>query len=517
MNIQQSKYKLLNSEIVIILAFALIKFAIHIYTNTFAGYGIFRDELYYLSCASRPDFGYVDHPPFSIWVLGFIRLLIGDSVFAIRLLPALLGGVTVFITGLIVIELGGKRLAVTIACLSVLLAPIYFAMNTIYSMNSIDIFIWAVSFYLTVLLIKDEKPFLWILLGIVFGIGLMNKISILWLGFGLLVSIILTGKRKSLKTIWPYVTAGMAFLFFIPFIIWNATYDWAHIEFIRNAQLYKYSGLSRLDFVKWIIIEMNPATILIWLFGLFYFFFNKNGKQFRILGIIFVVTFLILFISGKSKSEYLSPAFTALLAAGGILFEKINQLTYWRWVKYAIIIPLIVSGISIAPLALTILPTDIYISYEKTIGINHPNSESKDLPELPQFYADMFGWEDLAKNVSKIYQSLPEEERKKTLVYCSNYGRAAAIEYYSKNYPLPRVICPHNSYWYWSPDTGRYTTLIIIGGNIEDHLHSLHEVFEAGFHFAKNAMPYENNLTIFIGRGLLRSLKEMRNSDKVFI
>ena len=129
----------------------------------------------------------------------------------------------------------------------------------------------------------------------------------------------------------------------------------------------------------------------------------------------------------------------------------------------------------------------------------------------------MFGWEELAKNVSKVYQSLPKEERERTLVYCGNYGKAGAIEYYSNKYPLPKVICPHNSYWYWWPNDKRYSTIIIIGGEIEEHLESLNEVFEAGYHKTKYGMSYENNQTIFIGRGLKRSVSEIRKSNKVFI
>jgi hypothetical protein len=160
--------------------------------------------------------------------------------------------------------------------------------------------------------------------------------------------------------------------------------------------------------------------------------------------------------------------------------------------------------------------------YQSALILEPPNNEGHD-SDLPQFYADMFGWEDMTKNVSKIYLSLSAEERKHTVVYCSNYGKAGAIEYYSKKYSLPKVICPHNSYWYWSLDyiehTGnnQITTMIIIGGNLEDHLYSLREVKAAGVYKTKYAMPYENNLTIFIGRGLIRSSWQIMQSDKFFI
>ena len=129
----------------------------------------------------------------------------------------------------------------------------------------------------------------------------------------------------------------------------------------------------------------------------------------------------------------------------------------------------------------------------------------------------MFGWKSLAKDVSKVYQSIPNDERKHTVVYCRNYGEAGAIDYYRKNYLLPKVVCPHNNYWYWWPENINVTTVIIIGGNIEDHLQSLQQVEAVGVHKTKYAMPYENNLTIFIGRGLKRSLQEIKQSNKIFI
>ncbi len=494
-----------------------IKILIHLYTNAFASYGIFRDELYYLACASRPDMGYVDQPPLSIFILGISRLIFGDSLFAIRLLPAIAGALTVFVTGLMVKKMGGGMLSITIASLAVIFAPIYLGMNTFFSMNAFDILLWATAFYLIILTIKEDKPNLWIWLGVVLGLGLMNKIGFLWLGFGLIVGLLITYRNK-LLTKKPWITAGIAFILFLPFIIWNATHDWAHIEFIQNAQMYKYSEITRGDFIIWIFILMNPASAIIWILGLYYLFFNKEGKQFKILGIIFFVTFLILFISGKSKSEYLSPAFTPLFAAGGIILEQINQRKVWKWLKYVVIIPLVSSGIVTAPLALPILPVETYINYAAAIGFGPTTAENKELAELPQFYADMFGWEELAKNVSTVYQQIPEDEKDNSLVYANNYGDAGAIEYYSEKYPLPRVISAHNNYWIWGWDylNEEIKNVIIIGGNREDHLDSFEEVEKVLIHKVKYSMPYENNLPIFICRKLKRDVRQIWESSRHF-
>jgi hypothetical protein len=514
---EKPKYNIWKNEIYIILLFSLIKLFIHLYTNAFASYGIFRDEFYYLACASRLDMGYVDQPPLSIFILGISKFIFGDSLFAIRLLPAIAGALTVFITGLMVKKMGGGKLAITIASLAVIFVPIYLGMNTIFSMNPFDVLLWAIAFYLVILIFKEDNPKLWIWLGIILGLGLMNKIGFLWLGCGLFVGLLITDTNK-LRTKQPWISAGIAFIIFLPFIIWNAAHDWAHIEFIRNAQMYKYSGITRAEFVKWIFILMNPASAIIWILGLCYLFFQKDGRQFNILGLIFFVTFLILFISGKSKSEYLSTAFTPLFAAGGIILEQIDHRKLWKWLKYAVIIPLVLSGITTAPLALPILPVETYTNYAAAIGFGPTTAENKELAELPQFYADMFGWEEMAKNVSKVYEQIPDEEKDKTLVYANNYGEAGAVEYYREKYPLPPVISAHNNFWIWGCDylNEEIKNVIIIGGNVEDHLVSFEEAETVFVHKVKYAMPYENNLPIFICRNLIKDVQQIWESSRHF-
>ena len=497
-----------------IFALSLIPLALHLYTNLFASYGIFRDELYYLSCASRPALGYVDQPPFSIYILAIIKLLIGDSLLAIRLLPALMHSATVFITGLIVKELNGGKLAAAYACIAMALAPIYLAMHTVYSMNIFDFLFWTLTYYLIIKIVKNSNPKLWMKLGVVLGLGLLNKIGILWLCAGLFLGLLLTPQRKELKTKWPWISAVIALMIFSPYIIWNITHDFAHLEFIRNASQYKYSGLSPVDFVVNQFLILNPGSAIIWLAGIYFFFFNKEGKNFKLAGIIYVISFLVLVLNGTSKAEYLAPAYSAMFAGGGVLLEQIDFRKYWKWLKYAVLIPLAISGIILIPIVLPILPVDKFIHYAESIGFGPSSSENKELAELPQFYADMFGWEDLAKTISGIYLSLPDEQRKNTVVYGRNYGEVAAVEYYSKKYPLPEAVSPHNSFYFWSLGKDDVTTVIVIGGVIEDHLNAGHSVDMKTTYTSKYIMPYENNLPIFVITDLFRTIDEIMETDR---
>jgi hypothetical protein len=501
----------------LIIALALLNLAIHVITTGFFSYGIFRDELYYLACANRLDLGYVDHPPLSIYILSVWKWLFGDTLLAIRLIPAIVSSLALFMMGVFTSRLGGGRVAIIISMLAYMLTPIFLGMNTIFSMNTFDFLFWISSAYLLLRIVQKEKKKLWIWLGVVIGLGLLNKTSMLWLSSGVFLALIFTTLRKDLKTKYPYLTALIALVIFSPFIIWNITHDFAHLEFMRNAASMKYGGLTPKSFLMDQFLILNPLAIFIWLPGIYFFFFNEAGKKLKAVIFIWLATFLILLINGHSKGEYIAAAYQILFAGGAIMIEKWSSERK-AWLKYSIAVPVILAGVFFSPFARPSLPLEQFLAFQKALGLEPSSNEGQSLNRnIPQFYADMHGWEDLAKSVSKAYLSLPDAEKKTTLVYCSNYGKAGAIEHYSRKYPLPKVVCPHNSFWYWWPNPKNYTTLIIIGGEIEEHLHSLKEVEAVGFHKTKNAMPYENNLTIFIGRGLKRTIEEIRASDKLFI
>ena len=513
--------KTINPKLRLILVISVINLLVYLITQIFFAYGIFRDELYYIACANRLQLGYVDHPPLSIYVLSIWKSLFGDGLIAIRIVPGLISSITVFIIGLFTLRLGGNKPAILISCLAFMFSPIFLGMNTIYSMNTFDFFFWITSAYLFLRIIQAEersqKNRNWIWLGIVIGLGLLNKTSMLWLGGGIFLGIIFSPLRSELKTKYPYVAGAIALLIFSPFIIWNITHDFAHLEFMRNAATRKYGGLTPISFILDQILILNPLSICIWLPGLYFFFFTETGKKYKAVVFIWIATFLILLINGHSKGEYVAAAYQILFAGGAVMIEKWSTPPKREWIKFAIAIPVIIFSILLSPFARPLLQPETFVKYQTAMGLEPPSNEGHELVGLPQFYSDMFGWEEMAKKVSEVYLSLSESEREKTLVYCGNYGKAGAIEYYSRKYPLPKVICPHNSYWYWWPKIDNYSTLIIIGGSMEDHLSSLKEVNKAGYHYSKYSMPYENNLTIFVGRELIRSLEEIRNSDKIFI
>jgi len=487
-----------KKSFVIIIGFSVFELLLHLFSNAFAHYGIFRDELYYIACSKHLAAGYVDQPPLSSFILFAVRHLIGDSIFAIRLLPAIASAITVFMTGLIVRKLKGKLYAITIACLSVALAPQFLGTCTIFSMNSFDWLFWALASYIVILIVTSNNNKLWILLGLTLGFGLLNKIDILWFGASLFIGLLLTPQRKHLKTNWPYISGIIALLLFSPYIYWNITHDFATLQFIHNASTLKYASQNPGTLLSGILLSMNPFSVFVWLAGIYYFFFDKDGKTFRIAGYIFLITLLILIINWHTKAEYLAPVFPLLYAGGGIIFEKLIE--YPKLAKIKIALPVIISftGLLMIPLALPILPVQTFIGYTHIIGFSPKSNEEHKLEGLPQFYADMFGWENMAATVAKVYNSFPPEEQINTIVYAQNYGEAGAIDYYRDKFNLPRVLSGHNNYWYWGAADTNFTTVIVIGSSKDDLLKICNSVTQAAVIKSKYAIPYENNLPVFI-------------------
>ncbi len=498
----------LTSSTAVLLVFALVKLLIHFYTNAFAGYGIFRDELYYVACSEHLSAGYVDQPPLSIFVLALSRMIFGDSLFAIRLLPAFAGAATVYLTGLCAQELGGGRLAVLLASIAAIVSPAFLAMGTFYSMNAFDILLWTWSFYILVLLLKTGDKQYWLYLGLILGIGLLNKISVLWLGFGVAVALLLTPERRWLKTEYPYIAGVLAFAFFLPYILWNASHDLAHLEFIRNASLDKYSTLSPLTFLTGQLLLQNPVTVPLWISGLLWLLFLNKEKKFRMLGYVYLAAMLVLIVNGHSKAEYLSPAYAVLFASGGVAVERWTSGSRVRWMRpiYAAILS---CGILLAPVVLPILPVESYIRFADALGIAPSTAEAKQLDKLPQFYADMFGWEEKAVAVAKVFHELPPEEQMKCAIFGDNYGRCSAIDFYSKKYNLPKSIGRHNNYWLWGPRGYTGELVIILGGGLKDKQEFFESVAIADTVKNQYCMPYENNLSIYVCRKLKKPLAEI--------
>src|SRR5918998_334590 len=278
------------SENALLAYLALVKLLVHLLTN--GNYGYFRDEFYYVAAGEHLDLGYVDFPPFVAIVAGVSRFLLGDSPMALRFLPALAGALVVVLAGLMARELGGGRVAQGLAALATLVAPSLLVIGTFLSMDAFDQLVWVSAAYVLLLILKRGEPRLWILFGIITGLGLLTKVTVLYFGFAVFVALMLTPARRHLLSPWPWVGGAISFVFLLPYIYWQITHGWPTLEFWADYGM-KVDPASPMEFLIEQIVTMQPPTLPLWLAGLYYYLFSRDGRPLRQLGWIYMVLFLV--------------------------------------------------------------------------------------------------------------------------------------------------------------------------------------------------------------------------------
>ena len=486
-----------RTDLAVLLIPGLITAIVHVLTSK--GFGYFSDEFYYIACSNRLDFGYVDHPPLSILLLRADRWLFGDSLMSIRLLPAIAMGLTVILTGLLARRLGAGRFGQLLAQVCVMVAPVYLGVGHTFSMNAFDGLFWLGALCLLVLIFDGGSPRLWIVFGLVAGLGLQNKISLLFLGFGLVVGLVLTAQRRQFLCGWIWAGGLVAGLMFLPHVLWQISHGWPTLEFMENARLYKNVRLSLPAFCLEQFRQMHPFTFPVWLAGLCLLLFSRAYRKFQALGWCYLAI-LALFVLAGGKSYYLAPAYTMLFAFGALWFEKKASRTVTRTAVLAVIVA---GGIVTLPLAMPVLPVETHIRYAALLG-QRPDAggERHEVGRLSQYFASMFGWENMVGEVARVYQALPVQDREKCGIFCMEYHQAGAVDFLGRKHGLPPASSGHNNYWLWGPH-GSWEVGIVITRNPAELSRFFDSVSTEGrIHDDTGyVMPSENNLTLCVVRG----------------
>jgi hypothetical protein len=474
--------------------------ALAVELSAIGAYGWFRDELYYAACSRHLAFGYVDHPPIVALVAWVTRYVLGDSLIALRLVSAVIGVVVIFTSARLARELGGRRFAQLLTAVCILVAPRYLSAFHYFAISVFELLLWTLATLVVARLLHGGDPRLWLLFGGLAGIGLETKHSMLFFGLGIFAGVVLTTARRAFRSPWIWLGGGLALLLFLPNVLWQVTHGWPTLEFLHNAQTQKNLPLGTLEFFRQQVIPMQPLSLPIWLTGLGWYFFARRGKPFRALGWAFLVVVAVLLLN-HAKSYYLGPAFPMLFAAGAVAAEAATARA--RWPRPVMVALLLAGGAVTAPLTLPVLAVDDFIRYQAWLGTRPNSPERKAVSDLPQQYADMFGWPEMAREVARVYRSLPAERRARACVYGQNYGEAAAVEQLGSSFGLPAdlpVLSGHNSYYLWGPGRCDGTTLIVIGGSEDEGRQLCSELAHAGTIHSRHAMPYESDLPVWICR-----------------
>jgi Dolichyl-phosphate-mannose-protein mannosyltransferase len=425
-------------------------------------YDLHRDEYLHLDQGSHLAWGYISVPPFTSWVSYLIHLL-GDGYFWIKFFPALFGALTIVLVWKTIEELGGHLFALVTGATAVLLS-VMLRINILYQPNSFDIFFWTLSYFIIIKYINGPHNKWFYLLALSVGLGILSKYNIVFLLAGLLPAVLLSEQRRILFNKHFYFGIAVCCLIVLPNLLWQFNHHFPTLRQLDELNRTQLVNVKRLDFVKDQFIYFISALALI-LPAFFAFFFYPAFKKYRLFFWAYVFTISV-FIFLKAKSYYAIGLYPIFIAFGAVYMEKLCTGSRGRYLRPALIISILLLSIPFIRIGFPHQsPEKIKEHAAPYRAFGLLRWEDGTDHELPQDFADMRGWSELAKKTDSIYSKLPD--KKNTLVLCDNYGQAGAINYYSvfKNI---RAVSYNADYINWIPLQEPINNIILVQNPDDD-------------------------------------------------
>jgi hypothetical protein len=496
---RRDQQSFLATGMAMIWVIAIAKLLLHIYFNN--RYGYFRDEFNYMSCGDHLQWGYVDQPPLIPFLIHICRSVLGDSLRSIRFIPALASSLLVVQTAFIARELGGKRFALLLSAVAVAIAPQYLSNGSLLGTNCLEPNLWMGCAYFAILAIKRNDPRYWLWFGAIAGLGMEEKYSIALFGFGIVVGLLLTEQRRVFLNKWIWLGGVAAFLVFFPNLLWNIHYHWPFLELMRNI---KAEGrdvvLPAGQYFFQQTLLVNPLTAPVWLTGLIALFFSARLKSYRVLAWSYLVCYSVFFVL-HGKNYYLAPIYPMLLAAGVVVIEFAIDSSRRAWLKPAIVIVLLASGLYLAPVVIPVFSPEKFIAYTRTLPFQLPRMEhSHERAALPQWYADQFGWQAIVAETAIAWNRLDPEQRHDCGIFAQDYGQAGAIDFLGRRYGLPPALSGDKTFFLWGP-RGYSGNCLIVLDDQKEVLERLWNNVEYVGTSADNPYALEKQIPVFICRG----------------
>ncbi len=485
-----------QKEAKVIVFFTVLKFAIHLLANR--NFGFHRDELLYLALGSHPAMGYNEVPPFIAFISWLSTHIFGDSVFAIRLLPALFGSMIVYLTGLLVLQLGGKRFAISAACLGIIVSPAFLGSGYLLQPVVFDQFFWVLFAFLMARFVQTKNVGYLYWAGLTTGVGMLNKYTMLLYTLSVVAGILLSSQRRVLATRHFVGAVLLAFVIFLPNLYWQMNHEWpvvGHINELASTQL-TFVDPARFLGEQFLV---HATGLFIWLPGFIYLFFSRIRSRLVFISYSFFVTIaLLLLVHGKVYYGF--GAYPALFAAGGILWQKLLSRVSETG-KFVVLGAVLAPSLLFLPVAIPILPLPATLSFfeftTKKLGMDFLVTwEDQRVHASTQDYADMLGWEEVTRHVNTAYLEIPLRDRDSSTIFASNYGLAGAIDRLGKDYSLPSAVSLSSSYLLWAPP-GIATKFVIYvsgeGRKLNEYFRTVRKIGEVNNRYAR-----EKGTTVYL-------------------
>jgi hypothetical protein len=327
-------------------------------------------------------------------------------------------------------------------------------------------------------------------------------------GFGLVAGLLLTRQRRLMASRWFWIGGAIAFLIFLPNLLWNIHHHFPFLELQRNIrESGRNVALSPLGFFGQEIEAMLHLSLPVWLGGLWFYFFRREGRAFCFLGWAWIITAVVIVLESP-RIYYLFPAFPVLFAGGAVLWERVVGRPGLAWLRWGWCTAMIALGLLLAPVAIPLLPPETFIRYTRATHLEQRKIENHELGPLPQLFADQFGWPEMAAEVARVYNGLPADVRSRTAIFAQTYGQAGAIDLFGPRDGLPQALSGHQSHFLWGPRDYTGESMVVMDDNRET-LEKLFASVELRGHVTHPySMPY-NRFDIYYCRGLKVPLAQL--------
>ena len=476
-------------------------------------YGFFRDELYFIMCGRHPAWGYVDQPPLTPLLAAGTQVF-GHSLFLLRLIPAICATATVYIACLFVTELGGGTFAQILTAICVTLAPVLASFGMKQSTDMLQMPLWPLAALFALRAIDRAQPKWWLSAGVALGIAFNGKYSVLFFAIALIAGILISPMRSTLFNKWFAGGAAIAILLALPNTLWQILHGLPMWELLQNGAHGKNVVLSPTEYVLQEVLITNPVLSLIWVGGLVWAMIAPARRW--IAYSYFVL--LIIMIATHAKHYYPASVYPMLFAAGAVAIE--SWTVRFTWPRIPIAIAAAAFGVLMIPLVMPVLPVPTFLAYQAALHMTPSSSEHTRLGALPQDYADMIGWESMTQAVAGVYKALPPQDRRRTAIFASNYGEAAALDFFGAAYGLPPASSGHNQYFLWGPRGYAAPDEVLITINVsgKDVRSSFNRVdLATTFPNDSLARPAEQDDPIYVSRNIKRPIDQIWPSTKLYI
>jgi len=445
------------------LAVAACTVVLHCVVNLLSPYGFQRDEFLYFAMGQHLRFWRMDFPPFIAVVANAERGIFGESLLAMRLASALAGGVIVYVAMRAAARLGGRTLALSLTALTLLSSALYLRAANLFQPVILDQLWWTLGLYTLLRLRQTGGRRRWLVLGVVGGLGLLTKFSILFFGFSVLVALVLSPQRRDLATRWPWLALLIALAIGSPSIVGQVRLGFPVVGQLRDLQAVQLAHVTPLDFVFGQILLTGPAFFLA-AAAVAALLLAKRWAQLRIVGWTALAAFTTLLVL-HGKHYYLGPIYPVLFGIGAVLIEGGWNGRRPKASRWALVVLQLGWGTLLWPVGLPLLAPERMEAYTRRTGlapfVNGTNTGGR--LRLPQDYADMLGWEDRVQAVARVYASLDPVRRTKAVIIAGNWGEAGALDFLGPRQGLPGAISPSGSYWFFGPGAKRAEVAVTIG------------------------------------------------------